>query len=140
MASHPGLAYVATMRISVVLDCRDPETLVEFWSAAMGYRPAGSLPGFVVLTPAEGEPDGPVLILQQVDEPKTGKNRMHIDIHPPLDLGVPTLVARLEALGGRRLGEPVTDLLDEAGIWWQVMRDPEGNELDIVADPGHPAP
>jgi hypothetical protein len=128
------------MRVSVVLDCRDPRALVQFWSTALRYRPATSLPSFEVLVPAEGEPPGPVLILQQVAEPKTGKNRAHLDIHPPLDLGVPALVERLERLGGTRLGAPVTDLLDKAGIWWQVMRDPEGNEFDVVADPGHPAP
>jgi hypothetical protein len=38
------------------------------------------------------------------------------------------------------VGEPVVDLLDEIGVWWQVMTDPEGNELDVVADPGHPRP
>jgi hypothetical protein len=128
------------MRISVALDCRDPKALVEFWATAMRYEPAASLPGFEVLAPADGEPAGPVLILQEVDEPKAAKNRMHIDIHPPLDLGVPGLVARLEQLGGTRVGEPVTELLEEIGVWWQLMRDPEGNELDVVADPGHPAP
>jgi hypothetical protein len=34
----------------------------------------------------------------------------------------------------------VVDLVDEIGVWWQVMADPEGNELDVVADPGHPLP
>jgi len=128
------------MRVSVVLDCRDPSSLVEFWSAAMRYEVVGSLPSYVVLRPARDEPPGPVLILQQVAEEKAGKNRMHLDIHPPLDLGVPALAARLEALGGRRVGEPVTELLEEVGVWWQTMLDPEGNELDLVADPGHPGP
>lgn len=128
------------MRISVVLDCHDPSGLIEFWSTAMGYRLVASVPSFEVLAPAEGEPAGPVLILQKVGEPKTAKNRMHIDIHPPLDLGVPSLVAQLELLGGSRVGEPVTGLLEEIGVWWQLMRDPEGNEFDVVADPGHPAP
>jgi predicted enzyme related to lactoylglutathione lyase len=128
------------MRISVVLDCQDPQGLVAFWSTALGYQPATSLQDFEVLAPAAGEPAGPVLILQRVDEPKASKNRMHLDIHPPLELGVPALVERLEALGGSRVGEPVTELLDEIGVWWQLMRDPEGNEFDVVADPGHPAP
>lgn len=128
------------MRISVVLDCLDPERLVEFWSVAMGYRHAASVPGFEVLEPDGGEPPGPVLILQRVAEAKGVKNRMHVDIHPPLDLGVPALVSRLEALGGRRVGEPVAELLEEIGVWWQLMVDPEGNEFDVVADPGHPAP
>jgi predicted enzyme related to lactoylglutathione lyase len=128
------------MRVSVVLDCHDPPALIGFWSAALGYQHVSSVPGFEVLTPADGEPPGPVFILQGVAEPKTGKNRMHLDVHPRLDLGVPALVERLEQLGGSRVGTPVTDLYDELGIWWQVMTDPEGNEFDVIADPGHPAP
>lgn len=128
------------MRVSVVLDCLNPQALVPFWSAALGYQPAGSLDGFEVLQPREGEPPGPVFILQRVPEPKTGKNRSHLDIHPPLERGVPSLVEELVALGGRRIGEPVVELVDELGIWWQVMADPEGNEFDVIADPGHPLP
>ncbi len=128
------------MRLSVVLDGRDLSVLVPFWSAALGYDTVLSLPEFEVLRPREGEPPGPVFILQRVPEEKAAKNRMHLDVHPPLELGVPALVARLEGLGGQRLGVPVTDLLDELGIWWQTMTDPEGNELDVIADPGHPAP
>jgi hypothetical protein len=136
------------MRLSVVLDCRDPHALVGFWSAALGYRHAASIsgsgvgsgPGYEVLIPADGEPPGSVFVLQAVAEAKAGKNRMHLDVHAPLELGVPALVERLEGLGGRRVGDPVTELLVEHGIWWQVMQDPEGNELCVVADPGHPAP
>lgn len=123
-----------------MLDCLDPASLVEFWCTALGYEHAVSVPGFEVVVPVEGEPPGPVFILQKVAEPKGAKNRMHVDVHPPLDLGVPALAERLERLGGSRVGEPVTDLLAEIGVWWQVMRDPEGNELDLVADPGHAGP
>ena len=128
------------MRLSVVLDCQDPQALVPFWCAALRYEPSGTLPDYEVLIPAKGEPIGPVFILQKVGEPKDAKNRMHLDVHPPLEVGVPALIKRLEALGGRRVGEPNTDLLAELGIWWQLMVDPEGNEFDLVADPGHPAP
>jgi hypothetical protein len=128
------------MRLSVVLDCLDPAGLVGFWTAALGYDHVGTVPGFEVLRPAEGQPPGPVYILQSVPEPRDGKNRMHVDIHPPLELGVPGLVERLEALGGQHVGRPVTALLEELGIWWQVMADPEGNEFCVVADPGHPPP
>ena len=123
------------MRLSIVLDCRDPKALVPFWCAALGYEPAGSLPNYEILA---GE--GPVMILQQVDADKAGKNRMHLDLHPSLEVGVPAVVERLEALGGLRVGEPNTELLGSLGIWWQLMIDPEGNELDLVADPGHAAP
>jgi hypothetical protein len=65
---------------------------------------------------------------------------MHVDVHPPAALGVSGLATKLEELGGTRVGGPVTELLDTAGIWWQVMRDPEGHELCVVADPGHVPP
>lgn len=126
------------MRLIIVLDSQDPSTLVPFWCAALGYQHAFSLPDFEVLQPADGEPDGPAFILQHVAGPKVGKNRMHVDVHPPLELGVPALVDRLEGLGARRIGAPVTDLLESLGIWWQTMADPEGNEFDVVADAGHP--
>jgi len=128
------------MRLSVVLDGNDLSVLSLFWCAALGYEPVVSLPEFEVLRAAESEPGGPVFILQRVPEAKAGKNRMHVDVHPPLALGVPGLVTRLEALGGRRVGTPVTDLLEQLGIWWQVMGDPEGNEFCVVADAGHPGP
>ena len=128
------------MRLSVVLDGRDLSLLVPFWCAALGYDAVFSLPEFEVLRPREGEPPGPVFILQRVPEEKVGKNPMHVDVHPPLELGVPALVERLEALGGTRIGAPVTDLLEAIDSWWQVMADPEGNEFCVVADQGHPAP
>lgn len=124
----------------MVLDCLDARGLVPFWEAALGYQHVWAAPGFEVLRPAEGEPSGPVLILQQVPEPAVEKNRMHLDIHPPLELGVPGLLARLEPLGATRSGEPVTELLEAAGIWWQVMADPEGHAFCVVADPGHAPP
>jgi catechol 2,3-dioxygenase-like lactoylglutathione lyase family enzyme len=128
------------MRLSVVLDCRDPQALVGFWSEALGYSYVTSFPGFEVLKPADGEPEGPVVILQGVPEDKVGKNRMHLDAHVPLDRGVPAVAGVLEGMGGRRIGAPVTELWEAAGIWWQVMADPEGNEFCLIADPGHPAP
>jgi catechol 2,3-dioxygenase-like lactoylglutathione lyase family enzyme len=122
------------MNISVVIDCRDPDGLVEFWEAALSYRLAHSLDQFRVLTPGPGEPAGPVLILQGVPETKTGKNRVHIDVHPP---DVPAHLALLEGLGGGRIGSRV----DAFGIWWQTISDPEGNELCLVAhDETAPSP
>ncbi|MEV6138102.1 VOC family protein [Nocardia sp. NPDC051990] len=74
--------------------------------------------------PTSGVGHGRRLLFQDVPEAKSGKNRLHIDIHStpgPLD----ALVTRLEALGATRVRE-----VDKgpAGHWW-VMRDPEGNEF-----------
>jgi hypothetical protein len=59
-----------------------------------------------------------------VPERKSGKNRLHIDVHSESG-GLDMLVARLEELGATRVRE-----VDKrpAGNWW-IMQDPEGNEF-----------
>jgi hypothetical protein len=116
------------MRLTVVVDCTDPEPLESFWAAALDYRPAQGPEGWAALVPQEGE-SGPVLLLQRVPEPKSGKNRVHLDVHPT---DAAAHVERLEALGGRRVGGWVDELAEEAGVRWQVMADREGNELCVV--------
>jgi hypothetical protein len=131
----------AIMRLSLVLDCKNPDSLLDFWAHALRYRGVASPPsGYQILMPTKESPDGPVFILQAVPEERVGKNRMHVDIHPPADLGVPAMVAELESLGATRLGSPMTQFLDTIGIWWQVMTDPEGNEFCVCADPGQQPP
>ena len=122
----------------MVIDCQDPDAVLGFWAAALGYRPfdVPGLDAYRVLVPpagADGEPPPGVTIvaLQRVPEARAGKNRVHLDVHPD---DVWARAARLEALGGRRLGEPVTELVGVLGCWWLVMADPEGNELCLVAD------
>jgi len=44
------------MRLSVVLDCIDPEALLPFWAAALGYQLADSADGYRILTPLDDEP------------------------------------------------------------------------------------
>ena len=73
---------------------------------------------------ASGVGRGRRLLFQDVPESKSGKNRLHIDVHGEPG-GLDGLVARLEGLGATRVRE-----VDQgpAGHWW-VMRDPEGNEF-----------
>jgi predicted enzyme related to lactoylglutathione lyase len=108
----------------VVLDCRHPETLAEFWALALGYRIARVEGAFVVLLPQErGEP---ALILQRVPEDKVGKNRMHLDVEVD---DVEASAAALVGHGAKRLSaEPV----EELGVRWIKLADPEGNEFDLT--------
>ena len=107
-------------------DCLDPDGLVSFWQEALGYQLVEALDGYRILVPREGEPPGPVLILQPVPEPKSGKNRMHVDVHPDDAVGH---IRTLERLGARRLGAPVASF----GVTWQTMADPEGHEFCVVS-------
>ncbi|WP_255953612.1 VOC family protein [Streptomyces odontomachi] len=66
------------------------------------------------------------LLFQDVPEAKTGKNRLHLDVHSEgAPGGLDALVARLTDLGATRVREVNKG---PAGHWW-VMRDPEGNEF-----------
>jgi predicted enzyme related to lactoylglutathione lyase len=68
-------------------------------------------------------------LLQRGPEPKSGKNRLHLDLHH--DDG-PAEVERLVALGASRVGAVNTEYLELDGTRFQVMADPEGNEFCVV--------
>ena len=74
--------------------------------------------------PTSGVGRGRRLLFQDVPEQKSGKNRLHIDVHSEPG-GLDTLLARLQELGATRVRE-----VDKgpAGHWW-IMQDPEGNEF-----------
>ena len=114
----------------LVLDCADPETLAEFWAAALGYESLGTAGNYVLLvSPTQGRPK---LLLQGVPEPKTTKNRMHIDIETP---DIEPEATRLEGLGATRLR---AEQQNEHGSTWILRADPEGNEF-CVCDAGQNA-
>ncbi|MEV6971894.1 VOC family protein [Kitasatospora sp. NPDC093806] len=75
--------------------------------------------------PATGTGLGRRLLFQRVPEPKQGKNRLHLDLHPGPDAR-PATVDRLLTLGATVLRE-----VSEPGGSWTVMRDPEGNEFCV---------
>ena len=63
--------------IAITVDCGADEldVLAEFWTAALGYQRI--LPDYLV------DPEGvrPRIALEVVPEPKTVKNRWHLDIY-----------------------------------------------------------
>ncbi|MEU9479117.1 VOC family protein [Streptomyces sp. NPDC048191] len=65
------------------------------------------------------------LLFQRVPEPKTVKNRLHLDLHPGEGRRADE-VARLQALGAR-----VLTVVKEPSGEWVVMADPEGNEFCV---------
>ena len=137
--------------VQVTFDCADPDRLATFWAEALGYRKQDPPPGFATwpeFPAANGVPEdqwdsasavidpdgvGPRLFFQKVPEPKTAKNRMHLDVNVGGDHATPVAerkarvaatAERLVALGATRLGEH-----EQLGEHWIVMADPEGNEF-----------
>ena len=112
------------MAFVVTLDCADPERLAPFWAEALHYRANPYHPPYLTLTDPNRK--SPELVLQKVPEPKTAKNRMHLDIFVP-DMEIEA--RRMESLGARRLRkEPFTG---STGDRWIVMADPDDNEFCV---------
>jgi hypothetical protein len=72
-----------------------------------------------------GAGEGRRILFQAVPEPKTVKNRMHLDLSVGPDARDEE-VARLEGLGATVLAH-----VDAAGSNHVTMADPEGNEFDV---------
>ena len=133
----------------VTFDAHDPHVANRFWSEALGYErednsalvdqlvDAGVLPADAVV-----EEDGhsafrdlaasrdlqgrrPRLLFQRVPEPKSIKNRVHLDLHVGPE-HADAEVARLE-----QLGATVAWVSDDRGVRTTTMRDPEGNEFCV---------
>ena len=97
----------------IVIDTTDLDRLARFWS------------GLLELDIIRREDDwislGSGFALQLVPEPKTVKNRVHVDLVAD---DFAEALARAAELGATPVGELREDL-------WQVWRDPEGNEFCI---------
>ncbi|MFB6675943.1 VOC family protein [Streptomyces sp. NPDC056390] len=118
------------MQIVVTLDCVDTELQAGFWLAALApldYRRGFDGPPYLSLV---GPAPAPTLLLQQVPEPKHGKNRMHLDLDFDTE-NLDTEVERLQRLGAQRISEEQS----EHGFRWVVLADPEGNEFCVFVPP-----
>jgi hypothetical protein len=58
--------------------------------------------------------------------PKTGKNRLHFDLAPPVGGDQHAEVDRLVALGATRID------IGQGDVSWVVLADPDGNEFCVV--------
>jgi predicted enzyme related to lactoylglutathione lyase len=109
---------------NVVIDCADHAVVVPFWEAALGWTSQRINDQFVALrAPAERGICFDILF-QKVPEPKTAKNRAHIDF----DAGdMAAEVARLVDLGASVVAEH-----NLGDFRWTIVADPEGNEFCVT--------
>lgn len=110
--------------IGVAVDCADAAALARFWAAALGRTVKGEPSADLAVIDAPDPAGGPRLTFHRVPEPKSVKNRLH------LDLGTADLAGetqRLLGLGASRIRD-----LDKGEMRWTTLADPEGNEFDLV--------
>ena len=108
------------------VDSAHPSKSADFWEAALGWRRTQDTEKEVVLEPPAGSPEdgvAPDLLFLRVPEPKTVKNRLHLDLRPADQAAE---VARLEALGARRVD------IGQGDVSWIVLADPDGNEFCVL--------
>jgi len=109
-------------RVELGVDAVDGAALLPFWKAGLGYREQRLPDGRTELHDPNGV--GPVVWFQQMDPPRTGRNRLHLDVYLADRESCERRVAESVAAGGRL----VTD--EFAPRWW-VLADAEGNELCV---------
>lgn len=140
------------INVQMTFDCADPHAQARFWGAALGWEiedghdfitklmadgvvtdddvvdigggRLGFKTGAAIRRPASA--DGPArLLFMQVPEPKTVKNRAHLDVNVGLERR-DAEVERLIVLGAVELYR-----IDEPGAHHVTMQDPEGNEFCV---------
>ena len=115
----------------LVFDCGDPLVVATFWAAALGYAleqdPEFASDGGAYLRDPSGRTAG--IYFQRVPEPKTVKNRMHLDVRP-----TGTMAEEVDRL--TRLGGTVRGFIEGEDNFWTQMRDVEGNEFCVLRGPG----
>lgn len=107
---------------NVVFDCADAAALATFWAAVLSQEVDAD--GNEFFTSVNRSGDGPALFFIQVPEPRTGKNRLHVDL-ATADWSAE--LDRLIGLGAKRLDEHT-----EYGTHWITLADPEGNVFDLA--------
>ena len=132
-------------RLQITFDCLDPARVGLFWAAALAY-PVPDVEGWHNFLRSQGrseedlnatfaieDPAGvrPRMFFQRVPEPKSVKNRVHLDLAAQA-VGssdraeqIDAFVERLTALGGHRLRAVQGD------GYFVIMADPEGNEFCV---------
>ncbi|MEU3060612.1 VOC family protein [Streptomyces subrutilus] len=136
----------------VTIDCADPHPLADWWADALGWEVEPSDEAFIRGLIAAGHatdadttthrgtlvwkvgtgirhPEGPEraprILFLRVPEPKTVKNRVHLDVRVGEE-DIATVVERLVAKGATFLHEG-----RQGPSVWTTIADPEGNELCI---------
>ncbi|HEX2173580.1 MAG TPA: VOC family protein [Dehalococcoidia bacterium] len=133
----------------ITFDAADPHRLARFWAEALHYRKedhsalvgqllaAGHLRADEVIEDEGGqafrdvaacsdpENQGPRLFFQRVPEPKSAKNRVHLDLHVGRDQAQAEM-QRLIGLGATYLWTST----DRGGPCY-TLRDPEGDEFCV---------
>ena len=121
---EPGNKFLADCGFLGELACEGSQQVGYFWSAALGWPLVWDQDQETAIRSPHGGPKiswgGPPLM------PKTGKNRLHFDLAPPLGGDQQAEVDRLLSLGATRIN------IGQGEVSWVVMADPDGHEFCVL--------
>jgi len=120
----PGNAFLADCGFIGALACDGSREVGYFWSGALGWPLVWEQDQETAIRSPRGGPKitwgGPPL------RPKTGKNRLHFDVAPPVCGDQQAEVDRLVSLGATRID------IGQGEVSWVVMADPDGNVFCVL--------
>ena len=142
--------------VQVVVDCASPHELADWWAETLAWEVEpqdesfirsmieqgfatedetithrGALvwaSGCAIRPVGEPGPGQPRILFQQVPEPKTVKNRIHLDLRPgpPGEVDLEPIRQRLVERGAVEIGRG-----QQGPHTWVTYADPEGNEFCV---------
>jgi len=122
---EPGNSFLADCGFVGELACDGSQEVGSFWSKALGWPLVGDQDQETAIqSPGGGSKiawGGPPVA------PKTGKNRLHFDLAPPVGVDQQAEVDRLVS----SLGATPIDI-GQGEVSWVVMADPDGNEFCVL--------
>ncbi|MGC4897246.1 VOC family protein [Micromonospora sp. DT31] len=119
---------MATRLVQINMKAHDEVALGGFWAKVLGWGIASEAPGVTNLEPVGFDyPDPSAVCVDLVvsTEPKTAKNRVHVDLATTSADHHAQVVARLTALGATPAD------VGQGDVPWTVLTDPEGNEFCV---------
>ncbi|MFD0260189.1 VOC family protein [Kitasatospora indigofera] len=120
---------MATRLVQINMKAQDDSVLGRFWAEALGWGVDSEGPGVTNLEPVGFDYPDPAAVCIDIvtrPEPKTVKNRVHLDLATTSAAHQAELVARLKDLGAT-----LADV-GQGDVPWTVMADPEGNEFCVL--------
>ncbi|WP_158888774.1 VOC family protein [Amycolatopsis anabasis] len=117
-----------TQLVNVVFDTARPRAVAEFWAAFLGWQVVVDLSGEVGVRAPAWEGTDFDLTFVPVPEPKSGKNRLHLDLASGTPAAQSSIVDRAIGLGAQHadIGQGGAELP------WIVLADPAGNEFCVL--------
>jgi len=116
LASSATAEPAAAQGVEIAIDTLDADRIRPFWAAVLGYSDTGDM----LTDPLRF---GPSMWFQEMTEPRTQRQRFHIDVSVPHDVAVQRVAAALAAGG--------TMVNDEFARSWWVLADADGNEACV---------